>query len=271
MDASDKKTVPPILYLPHGGGPLPILGDPEHASLTHFLKTIGSELGNPKAILLISAHWEEDIPTITSGQSPDLIYDYYGFPEASYQIKYPAPGSPQLAKSVSESLLANGIESQLDNKRGFDHGMFVPMKLMFPTANIPCVQISLAHHLNPETHINIGKALADLREENVLIIGSGLSFHNMTAFFSSTDPFLSKAFDQWLVDTCCDQNMTPKRQQERLINWALAPHARYCHPREEHLLPLHVCFGAATKGSPLAKTVYHETLMGNTVSGFLWE
>ncbi len=261
----------PVLYLPHGGGPLPLLGDPSHAPLSLFLEGIGKRLGDPAAILIISAHWEEKHPTLTSGGHPSLIYDYYGFPEESYRIKYPALGSPELSTRTAELLVSAGFECRENPERGFDHGMFVPLKLIFPNANIPCVQLSLNRHLNSQWHLQMGKALSSLRKENVLIIGSGLSFHNMQAFNSASNPKLSAEFDLWLAETCTDPSLSISEREQRLVEWETAPQARFCHPREEHLLPLHVCYGAAQSESPIARTVFNDSLMGHRVSGFLWE
>ncbi|MDD5115413.1 MAG: class III extradiol ring-cleavage dioxygenase, partial [Methylobacter sp.] len=160
-----------VLYLSHGGGPLPLLGDKRHQNLVAFIKDAASLITKPAAILVISAHWEKSKPTITSGAFPALIYDYYGFPKESYEITYPAPGSPKLAQKIFNLLEKTGIEARLDDQRGFDHGLFVPLKIMYPEADIPCVQLSLVNSLQPDAHIEIGKALAGLRKENVLIIG----------------------------------------------------------------------------------------------------
>jgi aromatic ring-opening dioxygenase catalytic subunit (LigB family) len=172
-----------VLFIPHGGGPLPLLGDKGHHELVEFLTRIAPTLARPSAILLISAHWEEDRATITSGETPALIYDYAGFPDEAYKIKYPALGNTQLAEKIFNLLQNNGVEAKLDNNRGFDHGLFVPLKIMFPDGSIPCVQLSLLSNLAPKAHIRIGKALSELRNENLLIIGSGFSFHNMSAFY----------------------------------------------------------------------------------------
>jgi 4,5-DOPA dioxygenase extradiol len=259
-----------ILFIPHGGGPLPLLGDKGHRHLVKFLQEIPSDLGQPSAILVISAHWEENIATITSGANPALIYDYYGFPEASYQIQYPAPGSPGLADKIFQLLTHSGIEVRLDRERGFDHGLFVPLKIMFPEANIPCVQLSLVRGLDPVTHINIGKALSALREENVLILGSGFSFHNLGAFFvrNSESPDLKNtAFEEWLIDSCTSPALSAGERETRLIHWRDAPYANYCHPREEHLLPLHVCLGLSD--AP-ARLVFNAEVLGKKASAFLW-
>jgi 4,5-DOPA dioxygenase extradiol len=259
-----------VLYLSHGGGPLPLLGDKNHANMRHFLEEVTPMLNPPSAILVVSAHWEEDQPTLTSGASPALIYDYSGFPPESYQIHYPAPGSPELAGQVFRLLESHGIKPRLDGQRGFDHGMFVPLKLMYPDANIPCVQLSLVHSLSPDEHIRIGKALAGLRKNKVLILGSGFSFHNLRAFFDgSTDESraMNEAFEEWLIDTCSTRLLTEAEREQRLIDWTSAPAARYCHPREEHLLPLHVCYGAA--GTPAAR-VFRIEIMKKMSSAYLW-
>lgn len=260
----------PVLFFPHGGGPLPLLGDKNHESMVNFLKTITPDLGKPAAVLVISAHWEEALPTITSGDSPPLIYDYYGFPEESYEIQYPAPGSPGIARKIYQLLNERGIDAILDEQRGFDHGMFVPLKIMYPDANIPCVQLSLLKSLDPESHIKIGQALSPLRDENILILGSGFSFHNLRAMMSGNSGVSdqdNEAFEQWLVETCTDQTITESVRMKKLINWEKAPSARYCHPREEHLLPLHVCYGL---GNSAAKLVFNDFLIGKKTSAFLW-
>lgn len=263
----------PVLYLPHGGGPLPLLGEKGHESLVVFLKAIASRLGAPSAILVVSAHWEEAQTTITSGANPELIYDYNGFPPEAYEIQYAVPGDPQLAQQTIEMLQASGLDARLDADRGFDHGLFVPLKLMYPRAQVPCVQLSLCGNLDAASHVAIGKAIAGLRRENVLIVGSGLSFHNMKAFMS---PDVSRrgdgdAFDDWLIEVCAGSGLSQQEREQRLIEWEAAPGARFSHPREEHLLPLHVCFGAAIAETAVAQVVYNEELMGYKATGLLWE
>jgi len=263
----------PILYIPHGGGPLPILGHPGHDELAHFLKGSVKTFKKPSAILLISAHWEERQPTLTSGARPQLIYDYGGFPEESYAIRYPAPGSPSLAESIRNLLEARGVNPILDDERGFDHGLFVPLTLMYPEAQIPCLQLSLLDSLHPADHLELGRALTQLRERDILVIGSGMSFHNMPTFFSAGNESHDEkcaAFDTWLIETCTDKDLTPRVKEERLQNWQEAPHGRFCHPREEHLLPLHVCYGMASSQTPSAELVFNQEVMGKRVSAFLW-
>jgi len=259
-----------ILYLSHGGGPLPLLGEPGHKNLITFIQQVTPTLIKPSAIVVISAHWEADLPTITSGAHPALIYDYSGFPKTAYDIKYPALGAPVLAQQLSQLLQKAGLSCKLDDERGFDHGLFVPLKLMYPEANIPCVQLSLVNNLQPEIHIQIGKALADLKNQDVLILGSGFLFHNLKAFFSpvtAETQAMNLAFEHWLIDTCTNDQYSEAEREQRLIQWASAPAARYCHPREEHLLPLHVCYGAA--GSA-AKLHYEVEILGRMSSAYVW-
>ena len=239
---------PSGLYLSHGGGPLPLLGDEGHREMVEVLTTIAESIKKPSAIIVISAHWEEDVVTVTHGASPPIIYDYYGFPDEAYQIQYPAPGAPKLAEDIYRVLGANQIATRLDAQRGFDHGLFIPLKIMYPAADIPCVQVSLVNTLDPVKHIRLGEALSQLAQYNVLIIGSGFSFHNMKAFAQSnprSKDEQNEAFEGWLIDVCSNREIDEKTRVEKLVHWNRAPGARYCHPREEHLLPLHVCYGHA--------------------------
>lgn len=260
----------PVLFLSHGGGPMPLLGDASHQDLIQFTQEITQTFTKPSAILVISAHWEESQPTIASAAFPPLIYDYNGFPKEAYEIKYPAHGAPELANKVFNLLNSAGVAAKLDIQRGFDHGVFVPLKLMYPQADIPCAQLSLVNSLQTQQHIQIGKALASLRNDNVLIIGSGFTFHNMGAFFAPATKetqAMNMAFEQWLVDTCCSNQYTEAEREQKLIHWESAPAARYCHPREEHLLPLMVCYGAA---GAAAKKVFVLEILGKMSSAYIW-
>lgn len=259
-----------VLFIPHGGGPLPLLGDKSHRHLVNFLQNFAAKHPQPSAIVVISAHWEEDIVNITSGTNPALIYDYSGFPAAAYQIEYPAPGNPHLAEEIRQVLECSGIPARLNPGRGFDHGLFVPLKLMYPQANIPCLQISLVRPLQPKLHLRIGKALAGLNKENLLILGSGFSFHNLNAFFSAENTendAKNQAFEDWLIDTCTNPELTEPQRETRLVNWQAAPFAGFCHPRAEHLLPLHVCAGL---GGKAAQLVFADKVLGKQSCGFLW-
>ena len=258
-----------IVYFSHGGGPLPILGDPGHFKMVQFMRELPTRLKKPKAILVISAHWEAREITLTGGDTPPLLYDYYGFPEEAYSIRYPAPGAPELAKEIAEILQKNDIPSHIDANRGFDHGMFIPLKLMYPEADIPTVQMSLLHSLDPEAHLTLGRALRPLLEKDMLIIGSGFSFHNLRAFSwggdEAADP-RNDAFQDWLID-CCAGNHSEAEREKLLSAWEAAPNARYCHPREEHLLPLHVC--AAIAGTP-GRLIFDDTILGKRAVAFQW-
>ncbi|NTV13556.1 MAG: dioxygenase [Desulfobulbaceae bacterium] len=259
-----------VLYLPHGGGPLPLLGDPGHARMRRFLRELPPTLGAPEAILLISAHWQETQPTVTAAPQPSLIYDYYAFPPAAYTISYPAVGAPELAGKVQRLLTLAGIASGHDHHRGFDHGLYVPLKLMYPEAQIPCVQLSLQAGLDPAVHLQIGRALAGLKAENLLIIGSGFSFHNLNAFIFAgptvSDP-RNEAFQAWLIETCTTSALTEQARTARLIAWRAAPSASYAHPYEDHLLPLHVCYGLAGNA---ARLVFADEIMGKKSCALLW-
>lgn len=258
------------LYLSHGGGPLPLLGDNGHAEMVTRLRTIVTELPRPSTILVISAHWEEERPTITGASTPMLFYDYSGFPEPAYNIRYPAPGAPDLAQQLFDCLKESGMQPAIDPARGFDHGLFVPLKIMYPDADIPCLQLSLVKTLDPELHIRVGEALAQVEHNDLLIVGSGFSFHNMRAFFqqeSGEDRAKNIAFEDWLITTCADRTMDEATRRQRLLGWEQAPYARFCHPREEHLLPLHVCYGIQRSAS----STYHElTILGKKASFYLW-
>ena len=226
-----------VLFIPHGGGPLPILGDPGHQELIKFLEKIKTKINKPSSIIIVSAHWEEEEVKITSGEKPSLIYDYSGFPEETYKIIYPATGNPALANKIKILLNAQNINSKLDTERGFDHGVFIPLKIMYPDASIPCVQISLLNNLDPKKHIEIGKALTSLMDENILILGSGMSFHNLKIFLSGSkntenNNTKNKTFDDWLVDVCTGDKLKNIDREKKLIEWTKAPFARFCHPRE---------------------------------------
>jgi aromatic ring-opening dioxygenase catalytic subunit (LigB family) len=258
-----------IVYFSHGGGPLPILGDASHQAMVDFMRRLPMRLRKPDAILVISAHWEERVATLLDAPTPPLLYDYSGFPAEAYDITYPAPGSPPLAKRVVELLKRNQIPAGVDSQRGFDHGLFIPLKLMYPQADIPALQLSLLHGLNPAAHIALGKALRELRAENILVVGSGFSFHNLRAFTwqgKSVSDTANDAFQNWLIEVCTGSLSQAEREQ-RLLEWEKAPSARYCHPREEHLLPLHVCQGMADKP---ATVVFDDYILGKRGIAFLW-
>ncbi|MBF9002926.1 DODA-type extradiol aromatic ring-opening family dioxygenase [Vibrio nitrifigilis] len=260
-----------ILYLSHGGGPIPLLGDEGHQEMVDHLTAIAKSIPKPDAIIVVSAHWEESVPTITAAPNPGMIYDYYGFPEQTYHITYPAPGEPQLAEKVYNHLQLSGINAKLDVNRGYDHGLFVPLMLMYPDADIPCIQLSLANNLDPVHHLDIGAALSELDYDNLLVIGSGFSFHNMRAFFApQSDEIraLNEGFEAWLVETCSDTSLSEAERTERFAQWTKAPGARFCQPREEHLLPLHVCYGVAQRA---CDKYYQLNILGKRASMYYWK
>lgn len=268
----DKARRASALYIPHGGGPLPLLGDPGHDELVAGLTGLARELRRPAAIVVVSAHWEGPQALVTSAAKPGLLYDYYGFPKEAYRLSYPAPGDPDLTARILAGLRAAGVPCAPEAARGLDHGVFVPLALMYPEADIPCVQLSLLKGLDPTAHLALGRGLAKaVGEEDVLILGSGFSFHNMREFFSTDaeapDP-RNDAFQAWLRKVCIEPGLTEAEREDRLAEWERAPHARYCHPREEHLLPLQVCAGFAGRA---ADRSWSWRALGKEATAFLWD
>ena len=262
----------PIFFIPHGGGPWHVMadafGDPVgYGLLRDYLIKLGQEYSQVvKAILVISGHWEETAPTVHFGDNPTMYYDYYGFPESTYQLKWPAPGNPELAGKIENLFKNKGFAPKREYKRGFDHGTFVPFMVAFPDAKIPVVQLSLVNTLEPSTHIAIGKAIEPLRSEGVLIVGSGMSYHNMRGFMSGSPMAaqVSKQFDDWL--TRAVENEENEKRNEMLTNWLKAPRALEAHPRSEHLVPLFVASGAA--GTDRGHQDYAGKLLSVSVSGY---
>lgn len=256
----------PVVYLPHGGGPWPFvnlgLGSAqERSALATYLEGLPRlPPAKPRALLVVSAHWEEQVPTVMTGAHPPLLFDYYGFPPESYQLTWPAPGSPAVAERVRELLGAAGIQTGANSERGFDHGAFVPLKVSYPKAEIPTLQLSLKSGLDPSEHLAIGRALAPLRDEGVFIVGSGMSYHNMRGFGPQGHKD-SVAFDGWLRETVTS---AAAERSARLRAWQKAPSARAAHPREEHLLPLMVIAGAA--GEDAGRVDFHGTFLSTDIS-----
>ncbi|MBU3738002.1 MAG: dioxygenase [Rhodoferax sp.] len=259
----------PTWFIPHGGGPCFFMDwNPPDAwhRMAAFLKGLQHTLPRrPRAIVMVSAHWLQPQFAVTGAAHPELIFDYYGFPPHTYALRYPAPGDPQLAARLAGLLGQAGMPAVADARRGFDHGMFIPLLLMFPDADIPVVQLSLRDSLDPAVHLQAGAALAGLRDEDVLIVGSGMSFHNMRGYGDPRFGPVSDAFDQWLTATV--EGEAGAREQA-LIQWAQAPSARLCHPprAEEHLLPLMVVAGAA--GGDAGRRVFSDRVMETTLSAF---
>ncbi len=236
----------PTYFISHGGGPWPWMPERHtlYASLAAALADIPRQVGrSPRAILMVSAHWEATTFTVQGAAHPGMLYDYYGFPEHTYQVLYASPGSPQLAARTLQMIEAASLPAAIDRERGYDHGMFAPLAVMFPEADVPVVQLSLLDDLQPQAHVQLGRAIAALRDEDVLIVGSGLSYHNMQAFASGTGQAGSANFDAWLRDTMLRHE--GQARTDRLLHWERAPSARDAHPREEHLIPLMVAVGAA--------------------------
>ncbi len=259
----------PTFYIPHGGGPCffmdwnpPGIWD----NMANWLRALPAAVGQtPKAILMVSAHWEEDVFTVGSNPAPSLIYDYYGFPPHTYELKYGALGSPDLAARVRGLLQAQGIAAADDSVRGFDHGMFIPLMVSYPEASIPVIQLSLQKSLDPAAHIAVGQALEPLRDDGVLIIGSGMSYHNLRKFMRGTDGVIAESdpFDQWLTEAAM---ASPAERDQKLTEWQQAPIARDIHPREEHLIPLMVAAGAA--GQDRGRQTFSDRVMGAMISGY---
>lgn len=232
--------------------------------LETYLRGFASRLSErPSAILVISGHWAEDRPTVNAGVAPPLLFDYSGFPHDTYQLTWPAPGAPELATRVRELLGAAGVASAANDRRGWDHGVFVPMLVMYPAADIPVLQLSMLRGLDPAMHLAIGRALKPLRDEGVLIIGSGQSYHNMRGFSGSGRSALdAEAFDTWLRTSMVEG----ATRDSALIHWEQAPGARHAQPYEDHLLPLMVAAGAAS-GEP-GHIDFHGHALGMPISGF---
>ena len=260
-------TTLPTYFISHGGGPWPYMDSMREAmrGLATSLADMPRQYPAPKAILVVSAHWEENAFSVMSNPHPGMLYDYGGFPPHTYKVVYPAPGAPELAERIQGLLAGAGLPVRLDAERGFDHGTFCPLVVMYPDADVPLLQVSLKTGLDPAVHIALGRALAPLRDEGVLIVGSGLSYHNLRQF-GPPGKAPSMAFDQWLQDTVVAAR--PAEREARLLDWAAAPAARIAHPREEHLLPLMVAAGAGG-ADPCAVHFHQGDFMGSmAVTGF---
>lgn len=259
----------PTFFIPHGGGPCFFMNpgtapDPMWQPMEAYLKALIASLPErPKAILLISGHWEERDFTVHTGAQPALLFDYYGFPPHTYQLRWDAPGAPALAHRAAQLLEQAGFATGEEQTRGWDHGVFVPLKVSIPDADIPLAQLSMRADLDPAAHIAAGRALAPLRDENILIIGSGMSFHNLR---ERGDHVTARA-DAWDVAlTAAITDPDPVSRADRIAAWATLPHAKYAHPREEHLIPLMVALGAG--GNDPAQCDFTGHVMGWAVSGY---
>jgi aromatic ring-opening dioxygenase catalytic subunit (LigB family) len=233
----------------------------------HFLEGLAGTLpAAPKALLVVSGHWEEPVLTASAAAKPELIFDYSGFPEHTYRLTWPAPGDPLLANRVASLLGQAGLPAAVNSSRGFDHGVFVPLKVAFPEARIPVVTLSVAASLDPALHLAAGRALAGLRDEGVLIVGSGMSFHNLRAYFRPETRERARAFDAWLTGAV----ESPGAERNVLLTaWREAPFATFAHPREEHLIPLMVAAGAG--GEAPGKRIFGDEPMGAAISAFRFD
>lgn len=257
----------PTYYISHGGGPWPWIDNMRaaFATLEKSLAAMPGELPEPpKAIVMISGHWEAREVRVMHAANPPMVYDYSGFPAHTYDVVYPAPGDPALAERIAERVGAAGLPVALDETQGFDHGAFVPAFVMYPQAQVPMVQVSMLESYDPEDHFRLGRALAPLRDEGVLIVGSGLSYHNLRAFGPGAR-LPSAAFDAWLNEVLA---MAPEARHAALLEWERAPHARQCHAQEDHLVPLFAALGAAEDGA--ATRTYHETEIFGGVTASSW-
>lgn len=262
----------PTLFIPHGGGPCFFMDwTPPDAwnQQRAFLARLSAGLpAPPKALLVISAHWEAPVFTFQTHPAPGLLYDYHGFPPHTYRLSWPAPGAPALAERAADLLAAAGIGAAFDGHRGFDHGVFVPLKIAFPEASVPCVQMSLEAGLDPEEHLAAGRALAPLRDDGVLLIGSGNSFHNMQALMAGMSGrargVTGLDFDAWLSEAVTHPE--PRERHRLLIAWASARGARHAHPSEEHLMPLHLVAGAA--GADRGRKTLEDHVIGAVQSAY---
>jgi aromatic ring-opening dioxygenase catalytic subunit (LigB family) len=270
MSASAQRQ--PAIFLPHGGGPCFFMdwtwGPADTWDATkQFLEGLAATLPQPpKAMVVVSGHWEEPAFTASAAPRPQLIFDYSGFPEHTYRLTWPAPGDPDLAKRVAELLAGAGLPAAVSPTRGFDHGVFVPLKVVLPQAEIPVVTLSLAASLDPALHLAAGRALAPLRDEGVLIVASGMSFHNLRGYFRAETAERARAFDQWLTSAV----ESPADERDALLTgWRQAPFAAYCHPREEHLIPLMVAAGAG--GDPPGSRIFADEPMGAALSAYRFD
>lgn len=247
----------PTYFISHGGGPWPWIKDllpGDWTLLESSLQAIPDQVGvAPRAVLAVSGHWEEPEFTVQTHPHPPMYYDYGGFPDFTYEIQYPAPGSPEVAGRIVELLDAAGIANRSDADRGFDHGVFAPLYVMYPDADVPVLQLSLRKGYDPAEHLATGRALAPLRDEGVLIVGSGFSYHNMRAM-DQAGAGPSADFAGWLNQVLVDGDIDDR--DEALIDWERAPGARLSHPAEDHLIPLMVAVGAAEHDA--GTRIYHE-------------
>jgi len=229
----------PVLFLSHGS-PMTALGGDE---LSRTWAHLAERLARPAAILMVSAHWNTRSPLLTGSAQPETIHDFGGFPAELYQLRYPAPGAPELAQQIMEQLGKKGIAAGLDASRGLDHGAWVPLRILFPNADVPVIQLSVQPELGARHHYALGAALAALADENILVIASGHLTHNLRDYMrppaGERPAAATRDFREWVHTQLMSNN------SEGLLDWEQAPGALYAHPSPEHFLPIFVALGAA--------------------------
>lgn len=270
-----EKYFAPSLFLNHGGGPLPILGEQSELEIAESLRNVDEivDLKRLKAIIVVTAHREEDVVTISNGEHHDLLYDYYNFPPESYTFKYNAPGDPILAGKIRDAFVKANIPSQLDSERGWDHGVFIPMMLINPSEDIPIVQVSILKNQNAEQHYKIGEVLNQFRKEGIAIFGSGMSYHNMKQFRSTScsgdpDKIVNESFDNFLNEVCTGD----VENRKKILDWQDQVEGLESHPlgKADHLMPLIVNAGAGglQPGKKIFNSVYCRKFQ---LSGYIWD
>ncbi|XP_068626034.1 uncharacterized protein [Battus philenor] len=274
VDCQDSTYFAPSVFLNHGGGPDPILGKEDDLEIADSLRNISKivDMKRLKAIIVVTAHREEDVVTISSSDHHDMLYDYTNFPPESYKYKYNAPGHPILARKIHKAFQKAGIPSALDVKRGWDHGLFIPMMLINPSADIPLVQVSILKNQDTKQHIDIGKVLYQFRQDGIAIFGSGMSYHNMREFRKAEKVndhvIVNDVFDRYLNEVCVGEVDTKKE----ILSWDQIPQGLESHPpgKADHLMPLIVNIGAA--GSYPGRNIFSSVYMHKFIlSGFIWE
>jgi 4,5-DOPA dioxygenase extradiol len=257
----------PVVFISHGSPTLAF----DDVPARDFLVKLGAQLPRPKAIICISAHWEAELPSVTGSEAPGTIHDFYGFPQALYDLRYEAPGDPDLAARVAKLLEDGGFNAMINSKRGLDHGVWSPLILTYPQSGIPVIQLSLMHHRAPADHIALGRLLAPLRDEGILILGSGGAVHNLRALDWNNRSGITDwagAFDQWLTDRIAAGDLSALSDYR-----AKAPNATVAHPSEEHIMPLFVALGAAAGKGPDApgRQIHRSFTFGSlSMSSYAW-
>jgi 4,5-DOPA dioxygenase extradiol len=251
----------PTLFISHGAPPLALAP----GEIGDFWHGLAESLPRPDAVLAVSAHWYTDLPLVATTSAPETIHDFYGFPPQFYQIRYPAPGAPQLAERVQSLLHEAGIPVSGDPEYGLDHGSWVPLKSFYPKADVKVAQLSVQPMRDARWHYRIGQALAPLRDENVLILATGGATHNLREMDprGGPPPSWAKEFDDWLGDALEGNRL------DDLLDWdKKAPHAHRAHPSPEHFLPLFVALGAAGADADARRIHRGFTLGGLSMSAF---